>query len=242
MDRKLAGNTNTGLLKIIALVFMLLDHMGKMLFPMVPEMRIIGRIAFPIYCWCVVVGITYTKCPLKYALRLLAVGLISQPLYMKALNHTWTEPNIFLTLLLGMLALWGVKEKKYLSHILAPAAALILAVVFKCDYGWRGVLLMLLLYGARKQRSAIACVMVAFCLAWGSGNAVSHFFFIPFSFLGWNYVGPVLQPFFRLQSLALMALPFILIPMPLKVKMPKWLGYALYPLHLLLIIGLEAIM
>jgi len=241
LEKRLAGNTNTGLLKIIALIFMLTDHLGKVLWPAIPEMRMLGRIAFPIYCWCVVVGITYTKCPLKYALRILFVGLLSQPLYMKALHHTWTEPNIFLTLLLGVLALWGMKEKKYLSHILAPAIALILAGVFKCDYGWRGVMLMLLLYGARQQKSAIAAVMVAFCLFWGSGGAVKNFFFIPFPFLDWNYVGPILQPFFRLQSLALMALPFILIPMPLKVNMPKWMGYALYPLHLLLIIGLEFI-
>ena len=37
----LAGNTATGALKLIALCFMMIDHMGKMLFPQVPEMRIL---------------------------------------------------------------------------------------------------------------------------------------------------------------------------------------------------------
>ena len=47
-SRRPAGNTATVWLKIIALVFMFIDHSGKMLFSGVPEMRILGRIAFPI--------------------------------------------------------------------------------------------------------------------------------------------------------------------------------------------------
>ena len=39
-----AGNTATGTLKIIALFLMLTDHVGKMLFPNVPELRLIGRL------------------------------------------------------------------------------------------------------------------------------------------------------------------------------------------------------
>jgi TraX protein. len=240
MEKRLAGNQNTSLLKIIALVFMVCDHFGKMLFPGVPEMRILGRIAFPIYCWCVVVGVVYTKSEWKYALRLLLVGLISQPLYMAALNHTWTEPNIFLTLFLGVLALWGMKEKKAFSHVWAPVAALTLAAFLRCDYGWRGVLLMLLLYGARQQKSAIAAVMVAFCLFWGTGSSVvKQFFSLPLVFLDWPHIGPIVQSFFRLQGLAIMALPFVLIPMPQKVRLNKWVGYALYPLHLAVLLGCE---
>ena len=100
----LAGNTATGALKLIALCFMMIDHMGKMLFPQVPEMRILGRIAFPLYAWCMVVGFHYTRNPWRYALRILLVGLVSQPLYMVALNHTWHEPNIFLTLFFALTA------------------------------------------------------------------------------------------------------------------------------------------
>ena len=48
----IAGCTATGVLKILALVFMFIDHAGKMLFPQIAEMRMLGRIAFPLYCWC----------------------------------------------------------------------------------------------------------------------------------------------------------------------------------------------
>ena len=44
-----AGNTASGALKIIALAFMFIDHSGKVLFKDMEEMRVLGRIAFPIY-------------------------------------------------------------------------------------------------------------------------------------------------------------------------------------------------
>ncbi|HPF88841.1 MAG TPA: TraX family protein, partial [Candidatus Limiplasma sp.] len=66
----LAGNTDTSLLKIIALVCMIFDHVGVAYFPGVIELRIIGRMAMPLYAWCLVVGSEYTHDPLKYALRL----------------------------------------------------------------------------------------------------------------------------------------------------------------------------
>lgn len=99
---ELGGNTSTGLLKILALVFMFCDHAGKMCFPAVSELRLIGRLAFPLYCWCMVVGASRTRSMPKYMLRLALVGLVSQPVYMVALNHAWDVPNIFLTLLLGL--------------------------------------------------------------------------------------------------------------------------------------------
>ena len=128
-----AGNTATGTLKIIALFLMLTDHAGKMLFPNIPELRLIGRLAFPLYAWCMIVGFEYTHSVVHYMLRLLLVGLISQPLYIVAMNHTWTQPNIFLTLLIGLGGLWGIREKRWFSHLWAPAAALILAGVLGAD-------------------------------------------------------------------------------------------------------------
>lgn len=145
----IAGCTATGVLKILALVFMFIDHAGKMLFPQIAEMRMLGRIAFPLYCWCMVVGISYTRSVPKYLGRLMLIGLVSQPIYMVALNHSWNQPNIFLTLLVALCGVWGLKAKKLLSHIWAPILALFAAQLLECDYGWRGVMLVMLLYGVR---------------------------------------------------------------------------------------------
>ena len=140
---ELAGNLSTGLLKLIALASMFIDHTGKVLFNNASDMRLLGRIAFPLYAWCMIVGFCRTRSVPKYLGRILQAGLVSQPLYYLALNTQghlglliqetvaplsagfsfpglWEvlytvflkKPNIFLTLFLGLCALWGIRQKK----------------------------------------------------------------------------------------------------------------------------------
>ena len=239
--RRPAGNTATGWLKIIALIFMFIDHAGKMLFPGIAEMRYLGRISFPVYVWCMIVGFHYTRSVPKYLLRILAVGLLSQPLYMIALNHTWTQPNVFLTLFLGLCALWGIRMKKAGSHIWAPAAALILAILLRTDYGWKGVLLFVLLYAVQDSRPGIAAVMVSYFMFWGSSYSLTQRLFGTPINLGAlpEFLSQLLSPFLRMESYALLSLPLILIPFSKDLKLPRWIGYALYPAHLVLLYILE---
>jgi hypothetical protein len=238
--RTIAGNTNTGLLKLIALVFMFIDHAGKMCFPTIPEMRILGRIAFPLYCWCLVVGTANTRSFPKYLGRIVLIGLISQPLYMVALHHPWKEWNIFLTLFVALLGLWGLREKKLLSHIWAPVIAIALAWLLDVDYGWKGVLLVFLLWAVKDSRPGIAAVMVAFCLYWGSSSSgIGSFFGLKLVGFSRTKLGMMLSPFLRLQGLALLSLPLMLWNLPGRLRLPKWTGYAIYPAHLAVLIGLE---
>jgi len=256
----IAGNTSTGLLKLLALVFMFCDHAGKMCFPTVTELRMLGRLAFPLYCWCMVVGASHTRSMPRYLMRLALVGLISQPIYMVALHHPINVPNIFLTLLLGLIGVWGMQEKRWLSHIWAPVGAMLVSQLLNCDaasYGWKGVLLICLLWAVRDSRKSIAAVMIAFCLFWGgSGASVTSICGIQVAPLTRSLVGPVIAPWLKLQTLAILALPLMIWPdeirlqlphrepvvlqtrMP-RVSMPRWLGYAIYPLHLVLLIALE---
>ena len=243
-SRAPAGNTATGWLKVLALVIMFMDHAGKVLFNNMQEMRILGRIAFPLYVWCMIVGFYYTRSVWKYMLRILITGLISQPLYVVALNHEWTEPNIFLTLLLGLCALWGIREKKYGSQIWAPAIAIMLATILGANYGWQGVLLFILLYAVQETRAGIAAVMVAYFMFWGASYSLTKSLFgirISLDELP-AFISRPLSPFLRMEAYALLSLPLILIPFKHDLKMPRWLGYALYPAHLVLLIILKAVM
>lgn len=236
----IAGNTNTGLLKLIALIFMFIDHAGKMCFPSMLEWRMLGRIAFPLYCWCLVVGAAHTRSFPKYLGRIALIGVISQPLYMAALHHPWTDWNIFLTLFVALLGLWGLREKWYFSHIWAPVIAIVLAHLLDVDYGWKGVLLVFLLWAVRNSRSGMGAVMIAFCLYWGaSSSTISSFFGLKLAGFTRTSIGMMLSPFLRLQGLAFLALPLMLWRIPGKIRLPKWTGYALYPAHLVLLIGLE---
>ena len=55
------GFLNGNQLKIIALIAMTLDHIGKMLLPGFTILQIIGRLAFPIFAYMIAEGCRYTK-------------------------------------------------------------------------------------------------------------------------------------------------------------------------------------
>ena len=227
---KLTGNTQTGTLKIIALVCMIIDHVGVIFFPHHIGLRTIGRIAFPLYAWSLVVGSIMTHHPMRYTLRLFGVGCISQPLYCITLNHSLWELNILFTLCLGLVAIMGIRYKCYGSQFWAPILCYVIVAFVTVDYGWKGLTFMLVLYGARQSKSALAVAFLSFALYWGAGNGVN---LIPY-----RWSSPILsliRPLFSLRSMVWLALPFILYPTPWSIAMPKWLGYLLYPLHLLVL-------
>ena len=232
------GNENTGLIKACAILFMIVDHVSAAFFPSILEMRVIGRIAMPLFCWCICVGAEYTRNIWKYALRLLLVGILAQPCYMQGLHHSWNELNVYATLLCGLLGIASIRENRFGSRYWGPALAILIPCAVKMDYGWQGVAFILLLYGCRKQTSAIAALMVAFCLYWGNGTiTLTKAFGIPalqsISFL--PHTGGMLRDLSRIQFWAVLALPLIIIPMGRGFRMPKWLGYAAYPGHLLVL-------
>lgn len=233
-----AGNENTGLLKIIAMVSMVVDHVGLVFFPRVPELRLLGRIALPLFAWCLVIGSIYTRSRWKYALRLLAVGILSQPLSKWMVGHPWDELNIFFTLLLGLLALWGMEEKRYGSHIWAPLGALVAACVIQVDYGWKGVAFILLLYACRTSKAALVAGVSGFCLYWATGTIrMASLFGVPM-LREWPllpYAEGLPSVVCQVQFWAVLSLPFLLIPMKKRVSLPQWVGYVFYPLHLLVI-------
>ena len=59
------GLTNNQL-KIIAMISMLIDHIGVAMFPNVMILRIIGRLAFPIFAYMIAEGCFYTKNKARY--------------------------------------------------------------------------------------------------------------------------------------------------------------------------------
>lgn len=237
--REIDGNTDTGLLKIIAIVCMIIDHVGARLLPDVQEMRMIGRIAFPLYLWCMTVGACYTSDPVRYALRLFVAGVIAQPFYMLGLNHQWYQLNVMFTLLLGYLAIVGIRENRFGSCFWAPALALMATDFVTVDYGTNGVLLAVLLYLAREKRGGIAAVMIAFCMYWGNTSSSVRDLF-GFSLQRSDALGQVLnltiiKRFLKLQALALLALPLMLWRKKERTPLPKWVAYAAYPGHLFIL-------
>lgn len=125
MKKGFSGNG----LKIIALITMLIDHVGSViveramllsgddyvmyerLYTVDMLLRSIGRIAFPVYCFLLVEGFLHTKNVLKYMLRLLLFALVSEVPFNLAMTGKLINPyyqNIFFTLLIGLLVISGM--------------------------------------------------------------------------------------------------------------------------------------
>ncbi len=226
MDQpKLKTNLDTGFLKLIALLSMALDHFGGEFFPQYPIFRWLGRLAFPLFCYCMTVGMLYTHDIRKYFLRLGLFALISQPFWILAFNaqDVWGNLfnfNIFFTLLVSLAALWGVHVKKWWLFI---AGFLILSFV-NLDYSATGLILMLIFYFCRNKPFLGAGLYILSYLPAFWNSSMDD----PLALKLVNF--PI-----GFEIFCLLALPLIYIPTHTGIKIPKWFFYCFYPAHLCII-------
>lgn len=236
----IAGNLDTSFLKLLALLFMLIDHLGATLYQGVTEWRVIGRMALPLYAWCLVVGSVKTHSPLRYGIRLLVLAVLSQPLYMMALGHRWTDLNIIFLLLLAFLAIQGIRLRLLGSELWVPLLCYVALGFCKVDYGWRGLTFVLLLYAVRGTKRGLIFAYLAYALFWGTNSyAVNSLFGMVLSWESIPGIGQLLSGFFRIQSMVWLSLPLIVIQTNTGIRLSRRAGYALYPLHLVLLILLQ---
>ncbi|NLX83906.1 MAG: hypothetical protein GXZ04_08885 [Clostridiales bacterium] len=231
-------NKDQSFLKLVAILTMLVDHTGVVFFPGVLWLRIIGRIAFPLFCWGIVLGVERTKNWRLYGLRLFLMAIVSQAPFALALSHQWDHFNVVVTLFLGFLAIVGIQHKWYHSQVWAPILCVFIAAGFQMDYSWPGVLLIILMYLAKDSKGGLAALMVAFCLYWAGGQIVPHSFVHRLSSTGFRPLDQAVQSMLslvKIQSLAILALPFMLIPTNSGIRLPKWFSYLAYPAHLMLL-------
>ena len=57
-----------------------------------------------------------------------------------------------------------------------------------------------------------------------------------------GFLSQPLTALLRMEAYALLSLPLILIPFRKDLKLPRWVGYALYPAHLVLLYMLELLL
>lgn len=98
-------------LKLLALVLMIIDHCGLVLFAgtsLYLPCRLLGRISFPIYAFLITEGYVHTHSVKKYAGRLLVFAILSEIPFDYAFFRTpfyMGYQNVFFTLVLGLGAL-----------------------------------------------------------------------------------------------------------------------------------------
>lgn len=130
-------------LKLIACVTMLIDHVGAVFFPQNLWLRIIGRLAFPVYCFLLAEGVHHTQNPAKYALRLF-IGLLLAEIPFDLVffgGFTWAHQSVMFTLLLAFLMGMLMKKLPLLGKLLAVIPFYFAAELLHTDYGGMGIIM-----------------------------------------------------------------------------------------------------
>ena len=155
-------------LKILAILFMLVDHVGYAIGSNgFAEMgfgdgyylfRAIGRLSLPLFAFLIANGFRHTRSVPKYALRLFAFAIISEVPFDLFVSGKFTAiefngllpdlkfDNVFFTLLIGLVFLWlnDVYKKRQIKYarLLSIATFVFLAffaAFISADYGMVGV-------------------------------------------------------------------------------------------------------
>lgn len=212
-------------IKIIAILSMLIDHAGLILFPQYPILRVIGRIAFPLFAFQIGIGFSHTRDIKKYFLRLLIFGVVIQIFYAIAAAYIGEDPlmlNIFFTLVLGVLAISSFEKKQYVLTLCALILPFLLGLVgITIDYGTYGVLLIFGMYITRNNFLYLAIYTTLLTTI---------------TCLIWDYPIRI-----QTQMSCIFALPFIAKPLSVKLNIPWWFFYLFYPLHLVLLYAIGSL-
>lgn len=216
------GLTNNQL-KIIAMVAMLLDHVGRELLPQWTWMILVGRLAFPIFAFMIAEGCLYTKHKVKYILMIAGLATVCQGAYFFATGSLYQNVLVTFTLSIGLIFITerfldkpDVASGAILAAVLTGVVALCILLPrktngeFVIDYGLVGVLLPVTVRFARGKWEKLTCTAVMLVLLAMTMSSV--------------------------QWYGLLALPLLALYNGQRGKWKlKYLFYIFYPAHLLVI-------
>lgn len=231
--RALSGNA----LKLLAAAAMLVDHVGAILLPQVLGLRLIGRLAFPIFAFMVAQGCKYTRSELRYFLSMFSLGVVCQLVY--GATVTADRFNILLTFSASILLifllyrvkralynrLWGLAAASGLAFLVATAAVYYVNRWMVFDYGFWGC--MTAVFASLFQQRADAPA------SWRAADKnILHVAMLAIPLL--------LLSTYWVQLCALAALPLLLCYSGKRGSLPlKYFFYLFYPLHLAVLHGIS---
>lgn len=192
------------------MVTMLVDHVGHVFYPGESGWRIIGRLAFPIYAYYLVVGHRHTKSVSAYMNRLLLLAILSQIPFMIAFDEL--AINVIATLYLSLAMLVLMERTTPWISIPAAMVAAIMMELFRFDYASYGLFLVLI-----------------YRYTQGMYTVLAHFV------LTLLYIR--IMDYWSIQLVSVLATAAIVWGPKINLRMerkmvPKWLWRSFYPVHL----------
>lgn len=209
------------MIELVAVVSMIIDHVGFVFFPEMIIFQIIGRLSFPLYAYLIALGYSRTKNGIIYFFRVLVLAIVSQWFFNYLISPI--KLNVCFTLSFSIISLI-VFESNRINKVLKLflyILILFLALLLGCEYGSYGILLVLLFHlYIRNQHDktykiyAITSIILLII--------VSMFVF----------------SFSIIHLYSILSLPIILLTpkniQKIKVNSIKHINYLVYPLHLLI--------
>lgn len=223
-------------LKYLAMLTMLIDHIGVCLIErtMLYQVeiwksvymicRLVGRIAFPLYCFLMVEAFLHTKNRKRYLLTLIGLAILTEPIFDLALygKWNWSHQNVLVSLAIGFVMLWILEKVEVYSrnitdypvkigylicgNLLPIVLAGLLAWRLQTDYSYVGIVLIAMIYLLRNQR-ALQALWCFFILSAEGGISVIFASYLIYCYNGKLGTG----------------------------KIPRWFYRLFYPIHLLIL-------
>ncbi len=211
-------------MKIIALIAMTIDHLGMELFPELTILRIVGRLAFPIFAYMIAEGCVYTKNRKRYLGMMAGLAVLCQLVYFFAEGSLYQCILVTFSLSIGLIYLidYTLEKREGMGIILLCIFLMGVFFVtellpeklhntnFKIDYGFWGVLVPIFIYLSKTKQGKFLMAAIGLALVALSLGGIQWYSLISLLFLAlyngkrgtWNI---------------------------------KYLFYIYYPLHLVLI-------
>lgn len=205
-------------LKIIAIIAMVIDHVGEVFFPEYAIFRIIGRLSFPIFAYLIAEGFVYTKNVKQYLFRLGLFAFLSEipfDLVFEGEVLEFSYQNVFFTLFLGLITLVLISRTNNIVFKIGMVVAMTCVSIFmSTDYPGIGVLMIVWFYIFREKKleKFLAVVLLVVAMT----EPIQYWCLLSLVLIGMHNgkQGPKRKLFF----------------------------YLFYPLHLLLIYGIQLLL
>lgn len=226
-------------LKCIAMITMLIDHVSVAYFGYTTLFNVIGRVAFPIFAFQISEGYIHTKNLNKYFFRLFCFAIVSQIPFMLfdslfTSNFTF---NIFGTLFVGLLAILlfdkisnsnfsftkNIKVNSVINKAFGFVPAILLGIIAEVchfDYGFWGVAIIFLFYFFKNNKLGMVIFYITACIIKYGINIITY---------GYHYL------YILLCIGTILPIIFIYLYNGKQGKKIKYLLYAFYPIHLLIL-------
>lgn len=210
------------MIKVLACLFMFIDHVGLVFFPNIVEFRLIGRLSMPLFAFALANGIHRTLLHnsfRKYFFRMTVFSLLSQIPYMIMVNEL--KGNIgFLWLTCMIFIYFSVKKTKVLVDYVCMYLCIVFLALVPVDYGLYGLGFVLIVYHFLVETQNLN---ITYLMYFGLHGLK----------LIQDFEGGLIQLF------TLPTIPLMKLLSKYDFKLGKYFFYYFYPLHMIFLVGLK---